>query len=224
MRGCAHSLKSKRINGHFVWKHQQMEVGGQSRQLCCTGGLTWVADPPWSAGSSDEMPMGTPQPWADTPSLTTEGPALSCCLLCRMGFSCGTLVTNGPSYGGTRKDVGTRRPPPSPAPNRLCLLQGLASLLCPFPTPISCFFSCPFLIPLPKGQVSSFSLCSPHPLMACPALIPFSSTISPRPGRAAGDGAPHTPLHGCTRGLCPGLVSPLSSGLRAPGTAWCVSC
>lgn len=32
--GCAHSLKSRRINGHFVWRRKKMEVGGQSRQLC----------------------------------------------------------------------------------------------------------------------------------------------------------------------------------------------
>lgn len=65
--------------------------------------------------------------------------------------------------------MGAPRPPPFPPSNRLCFLQGFPSLLCPFPTPISCLFPCPFSLFLClKEECSPFPCALPIP--SCLAL------------------------------------------------------
>lgn len=60
-----------------------------------------------------------------------------------------------------------------------------------------------FLVPLPKGGVFSLSLCTPHPLMPCPALAPFPKL----PGVAL---PPHLPYN-----ITPAMLLLLLEGTTA---------
>lgn len=74
--------------------------------------------------------------------------------------------------------MGAPRPPPFLPPKRLCFLQGFPCLPCRLPTPISCLFSCPFLLFLRLKEKCSLLPCaspSPH-ATPCPALAPSPSS------------------------------------------------
>lgn len=124
------------------------------------------------------------------------------------------------------RGLGAPRPPPFSPPNRLCFLQGFPFPQCPFPTPNSCLFSCPFLLFLCLKEECSLIPCT-LPIPSCLALPHVSPKL---PGVAL---APQLPcsitpamflllLEGTTAKRCSSKGDRATSQLRRAGAggAW----